>query len=91
MHEGYKGYEPCEEDEDEYSSAGSEESRDEAGRKKPKKELDPVEALEMQMRKYQTVEDNKQDTLDLQKPAQHQFKASFISHLCAVKERQPEY
>lgn len=54
-----QGYEPCEEDDaDEYSSDNSNTSRDIDGKSKPKRDIDPVEALEIQMRKYQSAENN---------------------------------
>ena len=43
------------------------------------------------MKRYQTCDTNEPDSLDLEKMKQVQFKASFISHLCAVKDRQDQY
>lgn len=79
------GYEPCEEEEDVQSSSDA--SVDSMGRQKAKAQLDPVAALERQMKKFATCDTDTPDTLDLEKLKQMQFKASFISHLCAVKER----
>ena len=82
------GYEPCEEDDDESSCSSN--AEDDVGRKKSRRD-DPIMALDRQMRKYVTNDDIEPDTLDRNKLEQHKFKASFISHLCAVKERKDEY
>ena len=83
------GYEPCEEEDDDVESSSS--SYDSVGRRKPKVRLDPVSALERQMKRYQMCDTTTPDTLDLEKMKQVQFKASFISHICAVKDRKDQY
>lgn len=89
MHQEDGGYEPCAEDEAEQLEESS--SEDEAGHKKHREERDIMKALDKQMRQYQTVDDSKMDSLDVEQSLKYQFKASFISHLCAIKERKDEY
>jgi len=52
---------------------------------------DTVRALEREMRKYQGADAKRVDSLDMERLAKYEFKASFISHLCPVKGKQAEY
>ncbi len=43
------------------------------------------------MRKYQGLEAMRTDALDKEVLQKYEFKASFISHICAVKDKKHEY
>ena len=57
------------------------------------KDLREIEVLERLMLKYQALDEQKIAALTMDKShlEKFQFKASFISHLCAIKEKAEEY
>ena len=89
-----EGYEPCEEDDAEYSEEPDSDQdpalvKDGSEAKRRRKE--PTAEMEKQLRKFLSAEGKNLDSIDKEHLNKFQFKASFISHLCAIKEKQDEY